>query len=85
MAHDQAPECVDLTGADLDSAVSCLRWSEDGDGFALGHDDGKVSLWTREGGHVFTWWPHEAPVTSISLRGLGRAPLILSGDEIFAC
>ena len=73
-----------MTGPDLDSAVSCLTWSDDGDGVVLGHDDGKVTLWTSDGGHVFTWWPHEAPVTCISLRGLGRAPLILSGGDCSA-
>ena len=80
----QAPDRVELSGEDLDSPVSCLAWSEDGEGFVLGHDDGKVSLWSKDGGHVFTWWPHEAPVTSVSVRGLGRAPLILSGGDCSA-
>ena len=81
LSPGELPDHVDLTGADLDSAVSCVRWSDDGDGLVLGHDDGKVSLWTRSGDHVFTWWPHEAPVTCVSIRGLGRAPLVLSGMD----
>ena len=32
----QAPEKVSLECEDLDSPVSCLGWSEDGAGFALG-------------------------------------------------
>ena len=81
---DQPAEKVEVTGEDLNSPVSSLAWSQDGEGFVLGHDDGKVSLWSRDGGHVFTWWPHEAPVVSLSLRGLGRAPLILSGGDCSA-
>ena len=84
LTDQHSPDLVDMTGPDLDSAVSCLTWSDDGDGVVLGHDDGKVTLWTADGGHVFTWWPHEAPVTCISLRGLGRAPLILSGGDCSA-
>ena len=84
LTDQHSPDLVDMTGPDLDSAVSCLSWSDDGDGVVLGHDDGKVTLWTADGGHVFTWWPHEAPVTCISLRGLGRAPLILSGGDCSA-
>ena len=80
----EAPVQTTLAGTDLDSAVSCIRWSDDGDGVVLGHDDGKVTLWTRDGSHVFTWWPHEAPVTCVSIRGLGRAPLILSGGDCSA-
>jgi hypothetical protein len=33
-----------------------------------GQDDGKVSLWSRTGDLIFTWWPHEAPVTCVALR-----------------
>ena len=80
----QPPERLQLNGEDLSSPVSSMAWSEDGQGFVLGHDDGKVSLWSRTGDHVFTWWPHEAPVTSVSLRGLGKAPLILSGGDCSA-
>merc|ERR1711988_1599615 len=33
---------------------------------------------------VFTWWPHEAPVTRLCLRGHGKAPLILSAGDCAA-
>ena len=81
---DQPAEKVEVAGEDLSSAVSSLAWSDDGEGLVLGQDDGKVSLWSRDGSHVFTWWPHEAPVSSLSLRGLGKAPLILSGGDCSA-
>ena len=44
----------------------------------------QVSLWTAAGGHVFTWWPHEAGVTCLSVRGHGKAPLILSAGDCAA-
>ena len=50
----------------------------------LGHDDGKVSLWSSAGDLVYTWWPHEAPVTRLALRGHGKAPLILSAGDCAA-
>ena len=53
-------------------------------GVVLGHDDGKVSLWSPSGELVFTWWPHEAPVTRLCLRGHGKAPLILSAGDCAA-
>jgi len=80
----QAPDKVVLECEDLDSPVSSLGWSQDGAGFSLGHDDGKVSLWTNSGTHVFTWWPHEAPVTCVTLRGPGKAPAILSAGDCSA-
>jgi hypothetical protein len=33
-----------------------------------GQEDGKVSLWSKTGDLLFTWWPHEAPVTCVALR-----------------
>ena len=80
----QPPDKVVLDCEDLDSPVSSLGWSQDGAGFALGHDDGKVSLWTSSGTHMFTWWPHEAPVTCVTLRGPGKAPAILSAGDCSA-
>jgi len=80
----QAPDRVALEAEDLDSPVSSVAWSDDGEAFALGHDDGKVSLWTSAGEHTFTWWPHEAPVTCIAIKGPGKAPALLSGGDCSA-
>merc|ERR1712110_196353 len=62
---NQPPEQELLRNSDIDSAVSSIAWSDDGLGVVLGHDDGKVSLWSVSAELVFTWWPHEAPVTMV--------------------
>ena len=46
LAPHAAPAQAELGGPDLDSAVSCLQWSEDGAGLVLGHEDGKVDTRT---------------------------------------
>ena len=45
---------------------------------------GQVSLWTGSGAPVFTWWPHESPVTCLAVQGRGAAPTVLSGGDCAA-